>query len=62
MPNSLLQAMAAGRPVIATDVGDVKRIVAAENRPYIVSKTDEQGLKERLENLLVDREKRLLLG
>ena len=62
MPNSLLQAMGTERPVIATDVGDVKRMVSPENRPYIVAKTDEQGFKERLESFLVDREKRLLLG
>jgi glycosyltransferase involved in cell wall biosynthesis len=62
MPNSLLQAMATGRPVIATDVGDIVRMVAPENRPYIVAKTDEQGFTDRLENLLMDRDRRLMLG
>jgi glycosyltransferase involved in cell wall biosynthesis len=62
MPNSLLQAMATGRSVVATDVGDVKRMVAPENRPYVVAKTDEQGFTERLGSLLSDREKRLVLG
>ncbi|WP_027250549.1 glycosyltransferase family 4 protein [Photobacterium halotolerans] len=36
MPLSVLEAMAAALPVVATDVGDVKTIVAAENTPFVV--------------------------
>ena len=36
MPISLLEAMAAGRPVVSTDVGDVAIMVAEENRPFVV--------------------------
>ena len=38
MPLSALEAMAAGRAVAATDVGDVRAILAAENRPFVVAK------------------------
>lgn len=35
MPISVLEAMAASKPVVSTDVGDVKSMVAAENRSFI---------------------------
>jgi glycosyltransferase involved in cell wall biosynthesis len=38
MPFSILEAMASGLPVAATDVGDVGVMVAGENRPLVVPK------------------------
>lgn len=62
MPNSLLQAMAAGLPVAATDVGDVKRMVAAENGPYIVPRDHDAALGDALRTLLCDADARSRLG
>lgn len=38
MPVSVIEAMAAGRPVVSVDVGDVADMVSAENRPFIVER------------------------
>ena len=40
MPLSVLEAMAAGLPVVSTDVGDVRAMVAEENAPLLVPKDD----------------------
>lgn len=52
MPNSLIQAMAAGLPVAATDVGDVKLILSKQNAPYVVSKQDDRRLADALHTLI----------
>lgn len=62
MPNSLLQAMAAGLPVVATDVGDVKHILPGENAPFVVPKRDEALLAEAMGRVLADGALRARLG
>lgn len=52
MPNVVLQAMAAGLPIVATDVGDIATMVASANRNLIVPKGDEAALALAMTNLL----------
>jgi glycosyltransferase involved in cell wall biosynthesis len=62
MPFALLEAMAAGLPIVATDVGDVKAVVAPENADHVVSRDDERGLTAALALLLRDAALRKSLG
>ncbi len=61
-PISLVEAMAAGRPVVATDVGDVKVMVAAENRPFITPPAQEADFAAGLARLANDPALRQALG
>ncbi len=62
MPLSILEAMAAGLPVVATDVGDVSRAVADGETGYVVPVKSPQRLAGALKPLLVDPELRTRLG
>jgi glycosyltransferase involved in cell wall biosynthesis len=42
MPFSILEAMAAGLPIAAVDVGDVKEMVAPANRAFVVPQNAER--------------------
>jgi glycosyltransferase involved in cell wall biosynthesis len=61
MPISVLEAMAAGLPVAATDVGDVRAMLAPENGAEVVAQ-DAAALAAALAGLLADPARRALLG
>ncbi len=58
----MLDAMACGLPVVATDVGEIGSIVEPDVHGYLVQPGDVTGLCEALERLLSDEELRLRLG
>jgi L-malate glycosyltransferase len=60
-PISLVEAMAAGLPAAATDVGDVRNIVSPANRDYIVARDDE-ALAGALRKLANDANLRYEIG
>ncbi len=62
MPNTILQAMAAARPIAGVDVGDVKSMIGPKNREIIVPKQDERAFGVALERLLLSPERRQAMG
>ncbi|MCE7796071.1 glycosyltransferase family 4 protein [Sphingobium sufflavum] len=61
-PISLVEAMAAGLPVLSTDVGDVNQMLSPGNRPYLFAPDDEAGLARGLAELVADPVLRARLG
>ena len=61
MPLVVLEAMEAGLPVVATDVGDVREMVAAENRDFVVDAC-ETALSGALDALISDASLRARVG
>lgn len=62
LPRTIIEAMRAGLPIIATDVGGVKEEVIDSVTGYLVSRGDKLKLKERLKELILDSNKRIKLG
>jgi glycosyltransferase involved in cell wall biosynthesis len=61
-PISLIEAMAAGLPAVATGVGDVRDMVSVDNRPLIVEPDDETGFSAALDSLAEQPHLRRAIG
>jgi glycosyltransferase involved in cell wall biosynthesis len=60
--NSILEYMAAGRAVVATNVGGASEAIVEGETGYLVSSGDDRAMAERLIALLRDPEKRRVMG
>jgi len=61
-PISVVEAMAAGLPVVAPAVGDVAAMLSEENRPFVVPPGDERALAGELIRLAADPALRRRIG
>jgi glycosyltransferase involved in cell wall biosynthesis len=62
MPVTLIEAMGAGIPVVATNVGGNPEVVKDQETGYLVENDNEQELAEKLITLLQDHETRQKMG
>ncbi|HEX5603231.1 MAG TPA: glycosyltransferase family 4 protein [Pyrinomonadaceae bacterium] len=60
--NSILEYMAAGRPVVVTEVGGAREVVAEGETGYLVPSGDDAMMAERLIALLGDSERARAMG
>ena len=61
-PNALLEAMASGLPVIATDVGDCAALVGSAGAAFVVAPADRSGYAAALQQIEADTDLRRDLG
>lgn len=61
-PISVIEAMAAGLPVVAPRVGDIAQIVAEENQPFLVHPRNEVNLRDAIETLAKHPDARAAIG
>jgi glycosyltransferase involved in cell wall biosynthesis len=55
-PNSVMEAMACGRAVVSTSVGDTPVVIEDEKTGFVVPRGDDAALVERMATLIADRE------
>jgi glycosyltransferase involved in cell wall biosynthesis len=60
--NAILEYMAAGLPVVATDVGGAREAIAEGETGYVVASGDDEKMAERIIELLNDPERARIMG
>lgn len=62
MPMSIIEAMAAGLPVVASAVGGIPDLIQDQENGLLINPGDAQDLSTKLSDLIANPEKRLALG
>jgi glycosyltransferase involved in cell wall biosynthesis len=62
MPYSVLEAMASGLPIVATNVGDIARMVSSANDAFIVGDKSPGAFADALSRLALDQQLRARIG
>jgi glycosyltransferase involved in cell wall biosynthesis len=62
LPNSILEAMALGLPVVTTDVAGAKELVVDCETGYVVPQQDVEGLANAILSVLGENHRRLCMG
>jgi glycosyltransferase involved in cell wall biosynthesis len=62
VPMAILEAMAAGLPVVATSVGDISNVIAHGENGWLVPPADTPAIAQRLVELAADRDRRVAMG
>ena len=60
--NAVLEAMAAGRPVISTDVGGTSMMLGESGIPYVLQAGDVPGISLAMQRFIADPELKVLVG
>ncbi|MHB1128767.1 MAG: glycosyltransferase family 4 protein [Ilumatobacteraceae bacterium] len=62
LPKSLIEALAAGRPVVTTNVPGCREVVIDEDNGLLVEPRDPRALADALQRLIADKELRIKFG
>lgn len=62
LPCTIIEAMRAGLPVVASDVGGVKEIVIDGQTGYVIPRGDRQRLRQKLNYLIANEPARISMG
>ncbi|MGF1589062.1 MAG: glycosyltransferase family 4 protein [Pleurocapsa sp.] len=62
LPCTIIEAMRAGLPVVASDVGGVKEIVIEGQTGYVIPRGDRQTLRQKLNYLVANEPARISMG